>query len=233
MSLKCTESLTPDEALRAISFDLHSYGPQEELFCSLFVALGEAGARLGAQGGSTGVLIGSSVHEERFIPMAAVPERLCALLLESEPTASRLAQICSMVFETPARSLYSPEGPGETIELDTGMEFFACTRCGHCCLRLEVHDDCSELDVERWRVQGREDILRYVAVEEAPEGRRYRIWKRPGTPFFMESCPFLRRVPGDRAFYCAINDVKPDVCRAYPGLRKHAMMTGCKGFSSD
>lgn len=203
--------LTIPEAVRAVRIDLGAYGPQEELYariCALLAGKGEGAAA------------------------AASLEDALAALDDWEPTPRGAAALCALVFETRARAVDGAAG-APAVCVDTGMEEFACTRCGRCCLALDFHLECTAADVDLWRRLGREDILAWVGEETGPDGGvAYRIWQRPGTPFYAEACPWLRRVPGDRAFVCTIQDVKPDICRSYPGLRKHALMTGCRGFGS-
>jgi Fe-S-cluster containining protein len=59
----------------------------------------------------------------------------------------------------------------------------------------------------------------------------YRIWMKPGTREFADSCPFLIQSPAEKQHWiCRIHDVKPEICRQYPVSRKHGIMTGCRGF---
>lgn len=235
--------LTCEEARLAIVFDLRSYGEQDETARAVLralEALGGCGGAGAASGGGPLPVPGPEVFSgtapgETFTDWATA--RIEWLLESLRPPPETLARLCSLVFGQAARAAPDPGGgPGGGsvgVLLRTGMEGFVCTRCGRCCLDLDVHLDCGAEDVALWRERGREDILAWVGEEQGPDGPVYRIWKYPGTPLYAESCPFLRRVPGDTAFVCAIHDVKPAVCRAYPGLRKHAMMTGCRGFPRD
>jgi len=229
MSIAYTEFLSSDEARRAIVCDLRSYGPQIELVCALFQALGQERTRPFARDGHRGVMLACAGSGEEFVPVEAAQQRIETLLEALRPPPQELARLCALVFGAPARVAVGPDGKTQGVLLDTGMEDFVCTRCGRCCLELEFHYECTEQDVALWRQKGRDDILAWVGQEDGPDGQQYRIWKRPGTPLYAESCPFLRRVPGDTACLCTINDVKPAVCRSYPGLRKHAIMTGCRG----
>jgi Fe-S-cluster containining protein len=86
----------------------------------------------------------------------------------------------------------------------------ACVRCGRCCEAFGGHLNASRADLARWRRLGREDLLRRVSAIGW-------IWIDPETGLLEKACPFLERVgPGRRI--CAINDVKPDMCRDYPTL---------------
>ena len=43
----------------------------------------------------------------------------------------------------------------------------------------------------------------------------------------------LARVPETGEYLCRIEEVKPAVCRNYPGSRKYGLMTGCRGFDGE
>ena len=199
--------LTAGEALEAMRIDIEGYGPQPDVYARV-------AERLRAGGESC----------------AACREDVLGWLSRSAPGREELARLCEAVFGQGCWPGADADGR-EGVWIATGMEEFACTRCGRCCLALDFHDECTEEDVRLWRARGREDILAWVGEENGPGGEpQYRLWIDPATGFYAETCPWLRRVPGDRAFVCAIQDVKPAICRSYPGLRKHARMTGCKGF---
>jgi Fe-S-cluster containining protein len=85
-----------------------------------------------------------------------------------------------------------------------------CLCCGKCCELFGGHLNASKADIERWRNLGREDLLNRV-------NRCGWIWVDPDTKRLEETCPFLRRTEPETA-HCAIHDVKPDICRAYPTL---------------
>lgn len=57
---------------------------------------------------------------------------------------------------------------------------------------------------------GREDLLVRV-------NRLGWIWTDPQTGKPEPRCPFLLRTGPDAA-HCAIHEIKPDICRAYPTL---------------
>jgi len=202
--------LTLNEAREAVRLDLEAYGPQPSLYAAMLPLLDVAGE-------------GSA----RRPP----PERKSILdLLARRPLQDgELEAVCSLVFD--ARVRLGEKGGRPGLWVETGMENYACTRCGQCCLALDFHKECTAEDVARWKRDGRQDILAWVGREAGPDGEvGYRIWRYPGTPLYTETCPWLRRVPGDKAFVCAIQDAKPEVCRSYPGTAKHARMTGCPGL---
>lgn len=84
-----------------------------------------------------------------------------------------------------------------------------CTCCGNCCTAFGGHLNASRGDLERWRREGREDLLSRV-------NRLGWIWMAPQTGQPEGTCPFLGR-SGTEAF-CRIHDTKPAMCRDYPTL---------------
>ncbi len=74
-------------------------------------------------------------------------------------------------------------------------------------MRLEA----SPLDIARWRLEGRDDILAHVGIE-------YRGSEVAGGQLWVDSqgkrlkeCPFLE-LRDDGKYYCGIHDSKPEVC---------------------
>lgn len=156
---------------------------------------------------------------------------IIARLKQSPPPPRRLAQICSHVFGTLTRAQSDPT-PGETagVWIDTDMADFECIQCGHCCRTLNYRDGCNLDDYTRWRELGRDDILDWVGtVRENGRVIACRIWMQPGTNQYADVCPWLKPVDQSGLSLCAIHDVRPTICRQYPGTRKHARMTGCRG----
>ncbi len=86
-----------------------------------------------------------------------------------------------------------------------------CKRCGTCCLADMIADADAE-DLERWKREGREDILQV-----------YRDARWMGDHFIsattgmtIHDCPFLNYRDG--LFVCGIYEMRPRVCRAFkPG----------------
>ena len=85
-----------------------------------------------------------------------------------------------------------------------------CLACGDCCKEFSWHLKASERDIERWRQLGRDDLLSRV-------NRLGWIWVEPRTKKRLPVCPYLVRTTPEKA-HCAIHDIKPDICRAYPTL---------------
>lgn len=85
-----------------------------------------------------------------------------------------------------------------------------CLCCGECCKSFGGHLNASRLDLERWRSQGRTDLLDRV-------NRLGWIWVDPLTKQPEEPCPFLERTGPDTAC-CSIYETRPAICRDYPTL---------------
>lgn len=93
---------------------------------------------------------------------------------------------------------------------------FKCSRCGGCCR------DCSGgyqfsptiRDVLRWKAY-RPEIMAYV---ERISKNMYEAWIDPWTHDDMNYCPWLRKRRGKNEYYCRIEDVKPDHCRAWDSV---------------
>jgi len=85
----------------------------------------------------------------------------------------------------------------------------SCKQCGNCCVIHWKSFEATHDDVIRWRREGREDILKHLAItSDNPNGQS-------GT-FTSNSCPFLRRNEEQNIYCCDINDTKPFNCKNYP-----------------
>jgi len=157
--------------------------------------------------------------------------RILDQLKQLPPDPDHLACICSRVFGMHATAGSGPQPdalPG--IWIDTDMADFVCTQCGRCCRTLDYRDGCSVVDYQRWQDDGRTDILDWVGtIRQNGQVVACCIWVTPGTNVFAETCPWLTRSPDQNRYVCAIHEVRPTICRQYPGSRKHARMTGCRG----
>lgn len=85
-----------------------------------------------------------------------------------------------------------------------------CACCGNCCVAFGGHLNASKHDLDRWRKEGREDLLSRV-------NRLGWIWVDPETKEREDRCPFILKVDDERSI-CSINNTKPAMCRAYPTL---------------
>jgi Fe-S-cluster containining protein len=83
-----------------------------------------------------------------------------------------------------------------------------CRGCGRCCEEFGDTLAAEERDLERWRREGRSDLLGLV-------GEGGGLWVAPETGAPLDRCPFLVRT-GPETAHCAIHATKPDMCRAYP-----------------
>ncbi|GAB4300101.1 MAG: hypothetical protein Fur0034_12450 [Desulfuromonadia bacterium] len=90
-----------------------------------------------------------------------------------------------------------------------GDDEHKCRMCGRCCEVFGGHLHAYESDIQRWRRQGREDLLAMV-------NHLGWIWCDPETGALLDRCPFIQRL-GDLSL-CGINDTKPQICRDYPPM---------------
>ena len=99
----------------------------------------------------------------------------------------------------------------------------SCNRCGRCCLTFGGSLAGTEQDVRRWKTGGQRgaEILEWVTVFRL-DGVIVTIdlWFDPVLDDAWDDarCPWL--VEGnDRTYSCSIYELRPDVCREYPGRR--------------
>ncbi|MCF8052905.1 MAG: YkgJ family cysteine cluster protein [Desulfobacterales bacterium] len=221
--------LSPREVFDAIRDDFNQYGAQVPLYLNLCpLVFGAGGWARDSRGRGVWILIGSR-GKMHLVEYRQLGDRICTKLETADLTLAQLAGICRQVFRT--RAWPGESGAIEGVRIETGMEPFDCIQCGQCCRNIGYPKEAEESDVARWRKAGREDILRWVGLKR-PEsnGCVYRIWITPGTNQPAAVCPWLEKQPGTHRYRCRIHEVKPDICRQYPGSRKHALMTGCQGF---
>jgi Fe-S-cluster containining protein len=83
--------------------------------------------------------------------------------------------------------------------------------CGYCC-RAPIALIVMLEDYERWKRQGRSDILRYASARTS-EGCGT-LWIDADKDKELSYCPFLKKVGGDKHI-CTIQDTKPTVCREF------------------
>ena len=224
--------LTRDQVLEALGNDFAQYPSQLRLWSVLVPLICGDSAYLIREPDRPTVWL---KMPERKKPLQLhadrVGEWIVRRLQEIHPPIEQLAEICARVFQTPVKAARATEDrslPG--VWIDIGMAGFSCRRCGHCCRTLDYRDGCSVADYRRWQELGRTDILRWVGVvREKGKIAVCRIWMVPGTNRFADVCPWLKRADDPNRYICMIHDVRPAVCRQYPGSRKHARMTGCRG----
>lgn len=233
MSERETLFLTPDEARDAIARDFSQYPDQPKLLASLVPLVFGDDAYLIQEPNRRRVWLKSPRLEK---PAALAVDRLGESVLQQldrqPPSPEQMARICTRVFQTPVTPGRSRGRDGQFLPgfwVRTGMDAFVCLQCGRCCRKLDYRDGCSVADYRRWLESGRSDILKWVGtVKRNGEVIRCRIWMVPGTNRYAEICPWLKRGNAPNRYVCTIHDVRPTICRQYPGTRKHARMTGCR-----
>jgi Fe-S-cluster containining protein len=224
--------LTIDEALDAIHGAFAQYASQFKLLSVIWPMVFGDGAYVLRDARNRSIWAKISANTKLIRSSEDdLKKRMVDQLRRWPPNPEHLARICSHVFGLCASAGSGPlpnACPG--IWIDTDMAGFSCTQCGHCCRTLNYHDRCSVDDYQRWQDLGRSDILDWVGVVRQ-HGRvtACRIWVTPGTNDFAKTCPWLTRSPHSNRYVCTIHDVRPLICRQYPGSRKHARMTGCRG----
>lgn len=223
--------MTRGEVLAAIRADFDQYAPQTALFLELFPLVF----------GERAVISGTARDErlwmsERGAKMVSIRPRdlglrICRELERTGPSLDVLGAVCRRVFRTAVQPGKSDRSGESGLWLFTGMEAFTCRQCGHCCRRLDYYDQLSEADCNRWQALGRSDILQKVrCIRQADGTFAYRMWQRRSAGETDSPCPWLHKIPSQNRWECRIHDVRPEICRQYPGSRKHAEMTGCPGF---
>lgn len=114
-------------------------------------------------------------------------------------------------------------------------EGFVCKQCGHCCISLPDAYGCNayEEDIDRWELEDRFDILKWVEAHYTKEGELIYadLWISPYDGEEVDKCPWLRK-KGKR-YYCKIHDTKPYHCAAFPKDKEHAKGCGCRGYDND
>lgn len=220
--------LNPAQAVDAVAIDFTQYGPQPALFASIAPLILGNRCRVVSKRKKPLVHI---LQGKNHVPVSDkdLGFYLIHMLETAPPDPATLAEVCAQVFQTRTRA-----GAGGTKEVSgiwvhSQMKDFACTQCGHCCRSLAYENNCTASDYRLWESLGRRDILAWVRREPCPDQRdRYRIWVDPDTGKTADTCPWLVPCPDSNRFSCAIQEIKPCICRQYPFTRKHAVMTGCR-----
>lgn len=221
--------LSPQEAVAAVCMDFRQYRPQSGLFRKVSPVILQSAAQIRDDPVKGGIWMRpAGGRKEQFFSGRQLGELLCKALASETYLLETLARICSMVFWTRACAHNGDSG----IWVQTGMEAFNCRRCGQCC-SLQFRDQCVEEDHQRWLDLGRTDIIDWVGFVDSggrPVARH--LWMHPGTNQYAKVCPWLKQISGSGGCACLIHEVKPWICRQYPGSRKHAVMTGCPAFTT-
>ena len=108
---------------------------------------------------------------------------------------------------------------------------FECARCGKCCTIKDAYCASGDAeDIERWKAEGREDILEWVEMMSTGKGIiGYDLWVDPVTRKDVESCHWYAEEPDTGAAICLIQDTKPKHCRDFPKSWSHAIKHKCEG----
>ena len=226
MSQDLQTFLTLAQAIDAVAADFGQYDPQPELFRKISTLILGSDFKICILNGSERAWIRRNNDQPfELVNDTALGFYLIHVLETIKIDSANMAQICTLVFETPAIPGDLEGEPGVWIE--NQMNDFVCKRCGNCCRNLE--NACAREDLQLWESLGRIDILSWVKKKQLDNGQvQYRAWIDPQTGQPADSCPFLGQHPDTDLFYCTIHAIKPLVCREYPYTKKHAKKTGCR-----
>ncbi len=229
---KDTVFLTRKEAIDAVRLDLKNYPPQPILLRRLaHLVFGDD--RIVSEDSRQGGLWVRPAGKRKAVLLhcEALPESILAELGSQSIPLKTLVAVCGCVFQEKARPKTGEGGEAGGVILETGVENFKCRQCGRCCRVLDYHRELTMEDYRLWQELGRKDILKRVKViRRKAEIVGFRIWMDPATKEILPTCPWLKKDSEHNRYFCLIHDVRPRICRQYPGTRKHARMTGCQGF---
>ena len=218
-------------AIKEIIDDFRSYPEQYDLFAKVysFLAGGEAIAGeeecppMGIKYGGIWYQPGN-MKERTFYNLHKFEDLLTKAFSSKNLTGEDIIKLYKTVMGVNA---YADKDPGRNVGIwvETEMEKFKCIQCGHCCLNLydAYSTTAYEEDLVRWEDEGRRDILEYIVDAD--------LWISHRTGEEVTRCPWLRKLPRKEKYICRIHDTKPRHCKDYPKSKKHALRTGCKGFS--
>jgi len=95
-----------------------------------------------------------------------------------------------------------------------------CNQCGKCCTKYGNGGlSATANEIEYWEIF-RPDIFSYV------DGGN--IWISPVTGELLEKCPWLRKMPNQEKYACAIYHDRPDDCKVYPVAINQMLEDGCE-----
>jgi len=224
--------LTTREAIQAIITDFRQYDPQIILFSGIIRLITSNRIHLKREQGKNGAWINRpGTAQMKWLNGPELVEYMCDVIAQTRWDPNLLAGACARVFQTRAVPDVHPNTGKTGVRIETNMEGFACRQCGCCCRFLDYHNEVTAEDVDLWKASGRNDILKWVyEIKSDGQPKRYHAWVIPGTRKQADTCPFLEKKSESRRWCCRIHDAKPAICRQYPLNRKHAVMSGCRGF---
>ena len=95
-----------------------------------------------------------------------------------------------------------------------------CNQCGKCCAKYGGDGlSVSSSEIEYWGTF-RPEIFSYVYNGE--------IWIDPNTSKQLQQCPWLRRLPDQEKYTCAIYFDRPDDCKFYPVTIEQMVTDECE-----
>ena len=242
---KALKFLSSEDAINEVFVDLAVYPDkwyEFALFAKVYGFLTRGKAWPGAADSNAGDRTENGIwyaakqaKNEKFIPASDFKELAIDLIPRVKSRVDEVAQVYEWTMWVNTSPGKGPDG-GEGIWIETEMEKFQCTQCGHCCLKL--HDAyCTSVDIEqvqRWRNEDRWDILDRVEIMMVDGKELFAdIWFSPTTGEETARCPWLRKLPNKDIYKCTIHESKPPHCRNFPKSKKHALTTGCSGFGDD
>jgi len=115
-------------------------------------------------------------------------------------------------------------------DLFVESEDFQCQQCGLCCqVFCGTEIEITEKDLDRWMLDGREDILEWVDSINFGDHVEHDFPIHPTKNTQVDRCPFLEKLPHKDIYICKINDTKPTGCREFPTSREKAQSINCPG----
>ena len=229
---KASIFLTTQEAIQAIIADFRQYDPQIMLFSGIIGLITDNRIHLKREQGKNGAWVNRSGKTHmKWLEGPELVGYMCDAISRAPWDSDLLADVSARVFHTRAAPDMDANTGDKGVRIETDMEAFVCRQCGCCCRYLDYRNEVTAEDVAFWKASGRNDILKWVdEISRGGPMARYRAWVTPGTEKLADTCPFLEKEPANHRWRCRIHDAKPAICRQYPLNRKHAAMTGCRGF---
>lgn len=229
MRPKEIKTITIKDAINEIYGDFVVFNTQYDLFIKVFtfIVKGKAWIGMGALTSNwpeqKGVWFQPyKSNKKSFFPPFNLPDIIQRAFAENPIPIKDVIHLYKKVMKIKA---FPGTNPGEIL-VETEMEKFKCKQCGNCCLNLP-DAYCTRVtpeDYQRWEKERRKNIIKYIQYGE--------LWYSPKTGIELDRCPWLRKKPNKNKYQCLIHTTKPTHCQLYPLYKKHALITGCKGFNN-